>query len=50
MDDATATPLSKRDRVRKLLAALLAKTVANGCTEDEAQRAAEKALRMPRSE
>ena len=42
-DDAQ---LSKRERARKLIAGLLAKTVANGCTEDEAAKAAAKASEL----
>lgn len=40
------TQQSKRDRVKTILRALLAKTVANGCTEQEATKAAEKAAEL----
>lgn len=43
-DDTTLQ--SKRDRARSLIGALLAKTVANGCTENEAAKAAAKAAEL----
>lgn len=46
----TPTPdtdrMAKRERARKLIRDLLAKTVANGCTEQEAAKAAEKASEL----
>jgi hypothetical protein len=39
-------PLSKRERVKNLLRALLSKTTENGCTEDEAVAAAAKASEL----
>ena len=35
IDFGTETQPSKRERVKALIRALLAKTVDNGCTEDE---------------
>lgn len=46
IDFAAETQPSKRDRVKALIRALLAKTVAKGCTEDEAAAAAAKAAEL----
>jgi Protein of unknown function (DUF2786) len=42
----TPTTKTKRDRARGLIEALLRKTTANGCTEDEATKAAAKASEL----